>query len=793
MSLKLSILVFLLFVSSFSTFATTYFVKETGDDLNTGLSWNQAFATIAKAVSMSVNGDDILIGYDSDGTTYSITSALLLEKNLRITSAREGTDNSFDTAVYDSSKCIIDANSLCRIFTIADVSITNATRIRGLGIYRGSANGETSNGIRKGGGIYIYGCYPIIENCDINNNIGSNESTVLADNIGVGGGIAILNTGSTNKPIIQYCKIHLNKADSRRNNGYGGGIFIGSSSSPVIQHNMISQNIGSSGRFGYGGGICISGFAFNGHINAPTILYNDISYNSASISTYGEHAGSGGGIYSYGDAGIVFSYNLIRNNTAYNNTLATCSGSGGGANFNSPNTLAVVSNNTFNSNANGVVAGVLGKGSGLYISLTTTTYGTFKNNIFSNHNVANSDGRAFYLSGSDPMTITYNCFFNNTINVSSSSGIVTSNNEVLSNPVFVDASNFNLQSTSPCIDAGDPNSTVPEGGEPIVDIGAFEYISESQNTTNNLDNTLEGNFLFGQGLSVAAHVGPINATVQQFLGNPPNNPGGLPTIGKYWDISATGNAYLRLYYPASATAGFTTTRIFHYSGSEWQELVTTAEQTAGTSKYVETTNPVTSFSYFTVGDAAAPLPVELISFTAVKAVTGVLLKWVTASEIKNYGFEVERNIPNSACWEMIGFVKGNGSCNSQKEYSFMDKPVTNGKYRYRLKQIDTDGKYEYSPEIEATIDIPAEFTVKQNYPNPFNPVTSIEFSLPEDNNVEIAIYNTIGMEVMLLLNEKKQAGTHSIEFNASNFASGIYYYKVVSGNYTAIKKMVLLR
>jgi|WetSurMetagenome_2_1015567.scaffolds.fasta_scaffold124483_2 hypothetical protein len=187
------------------------------------------------------------------------------------------------------------------------------------------------------------------------------------------------------------------------------------------------------------------------------------------------------------------------------------------------------------------------------------------------------------------------------------------------------------------------------------------------------------------------------------------------------------------------------------------------------------------------------LPVELNSFYANILDEGVKLNWSTATEVNNFGFEVERTAYNNISWQKIGFIQGYGNSNSPKEYSFIDKPNGGSEYRYRLKQIDIDGKYEYSPEVEVKLETPIDFSVKQNYPNPFNPTTKIEFSTPSDNNVEIKIYNALGMEVRTLLNENRQAGTHSIEFNASNLSSGIYFYKIVSGNYSEIKKMILLR
>ena len=187
------------------------------------------------------------------------------------------------------------------------------------------------------------------------------------------------------------------------------------------------------------------------------------------------------------------------------------------------------------------------------------------------------------------------------------------------------------------------------------------------------------------------------------------------------------------------------------------------------------------------------LPVELTTFNVSVTDNKINLNWQTATEVNNFGFDVERSSSIQEVWEKIGFVQGHGNSNSPKEYSFTDKPNGGSELKYRLKQIDTDGKYEYSPEVKVSLNILVDFLVKQNFPNPFNPTTKIEFSIPSDNNVEIKVFNALGMEVATLLNEHRQAGTHIIEFNASNLASGIYFYKIVSGKYSEIKKMILLR
>lgn len=187
------------------------------------------------------------------------------------------------------------------------------------------------------------------------------------------------------------------------------------------------------------------------------------------------------------------------------------------------------------------------------------------------------------------------------------------------------------------------------------------------------------------------------------------------------------------------------------------------------------------------------LPVELNSFTACCFANVVYLNWQTETEVNNFGFEVERSSAENTGWKKIGFISGHGNSNSPKEYSFEDRPAGGNVFRYRLKQIDTDGKFEYSHTIEVNLESPSEFALEQNFPNPFNPVTKIEFSIPADNNVQISVYDVLGREVAILLNEFKRAGIHRIEFDAENLTSGIYFYRIVSGSFTGLKKMVLLR
>jgi len=188
------------------------------------------------------------------------------------------------------------------------------------------------------------------------------------------------------------------------------------------------------------------------------------------------------------------------------------------------------------------------------------------------------------------------------------------------------------------------------------------------------------------------------------------------------------------------------------------------------------------------------LPVELSSFSAViLSKKEILLKWRTETEVSNYGFEIQRKTFSDNEWTRIGFVAGNGNSNSPKDYSFTDgNPVNGSRFNYRLKQIDTDGKYEFSDMIEVEI-VPGDFILFQNYPNPFNPSTKITYQLPRESKVILKIYDIMGAEVTSLVNENKESGVYEVEFNGNSLANGTYIYRIVAGDFIETKKMVLIK
>jgi hypothetical protein len=190
-------------------------------------------------------------------------------------------------------------------------------------------------------------------------------------------------------------------------------------------------------------------------------------------------------------------------------------------------------------------------------------------------------------------------------------------------------------------------------------------------------------------------------------------------------------------------------------------------------------------------------PAELISFDGKILNDVVNLNWVTATEINNQGFEIEKqdNSKKSAVesWEKIGYVPGFGTTTESKSYSFIDENIKTGIYKYRLKQIDFDGSFEYSKEITIEVFSPIKFSLEQNYPNPFNPTTTIKFALPVESKVKINVYNSIGQLVETLVNKEMESGYHEINFDASRLASGVYLYQLQAGDFISSKKMILIK
>ncbi len=206
------------------------------------------------------------------------------------------------------------------------------------------------------------------------------------------------------------------------------------------------------------------------------------------------------------------------------------------------------------------------------------------------------------------------------------------------------------------------------------------------------------------------------------------------------------------------------------------------------------------------------LPVELTSFTASVSGNLINLNWQTETEVNSYGFSIERyalitlrSAPDlsqnaeSKVWKMVGFVKGHGSSNSPNKYSFTDtNPLGGSEFEYRLKEIDNSGAFKYSKVVDVKI-APGKYELFQNYPNPFNPSTVITYQLPVSGKVLLKVYDILGNVVSTLVDKIQPAGNHQVVFNtqqtttSKHLSSGVYFYRINSGNFREVKKMIVLK
>jgi hypothetical protein len=101
--------------------------------------------------------------------------------------------------------------------------------------------------------------------------------------------------------------------------------------------------------------------------------------------------------------------------------------------------------------------------------------------------------------------------------------------------------------------------------------------------------------------------------------------------------------------------------------------------------------------------------------------------------------------------------------------------------------------YHSEPSNVEEQSLPYPFALKQNYPNPFNPSTQIGFSIPENSNVNLSVYDILGKNIAVIVNQHLEKGTHTVNFNARQLSTGIYFYRLTAGSYSAVKRMTILK
>jgi phosphodiesterase/alkaline phosphatase D-like protein len=177
---------------------------------------------------------------------------------------------------------------------------------------------------------------------------------------------------------------------------------------------------------------------------------------------------------------------------------------------------------------------------------------------------------------------------------------------------------------------------------------------------------------------------------------------------------------------------------------------------------------------------------QLTGLSALKDNDNIILNWSVPAVNNIKDFEIQKSEDN-IIYKTAGKV-----ILSENRFTYID-PFEPGFNFYRVRINSVNGSYRFSEIVQAEdLSIPV-FYLMQNYPNPFNISTRIRFSIPEDSKVSIDIYNILGEKVGAILNEFRTKGIQEIEFNANRLSSGIYFYRITTGSYSDIKKMVLLK
>ena len=201
--------------------------------------------------------------------------------------------------------------------------------------------------------------------------------------------------------------------------------------------------------------------------------------------------------------------------------------------------------------------------------------------------------------------------------------------------------------------------------------------------------------------------------------------------------------------------------------------------------------------------SAVPAQLELFKGAYDANNKTITLTWRTASEINNLGFEVQRKRENDTAFVALpdGFLPGQGSSFEVHEYSYTDSNVVQGRTLFRLKQIDLDSTFRFMDTIAVDVLSGVEsdgsqatgYALEQNYPNPFNPTTVISGQWTVNSDVRLVVYDALGRQVSTLASRWYPAGKYSFTFNANGLASGVYFYRLQAGGFSATKAMMLVR
>lgn len=549
--------------------------------------------------------------------------------------------------------------------------------------------------------------------------------------------------------------------------GDGGGIYF-SNSSGIIRNNHICDNWAWSS----GAGLCL-------YKSNPIIIRNIISNNRSD---------NGAGIDCNNS-----SYPLIMNNIIDNN-FATFRYGGGILVFSG--SFAIIENNTMVNNKTGY--NCCGRGGAIYVSSSSTA--RVFNNIIA-FNRALTSGSGIYCSEGGTVELGFNNAFNN-----SYVGCEPDSNSISLEPLFVDFenNNYHLQDESPCVDAGNPKSIYDDVDGTRNDMGAYG----GQVARGQMDCLL---LLGDVNMDFEVTVGDALCAFQIYLN------GGMPSPGECNNVCAMETAdancdgdvtsedaliifqaYMNDLEPPLECPTITDLALNKQNSDIELSLEQTTylpEDEFTVALKIDNPKGLSAFS-FNLG-----FPTDLLSFVKVSAANltedwqalagrpnldGVITiggfnpQPIDANEsgtLVTLTFKVKKNVDGAGELWLFNLRDDVARANTK---SMVINPIVNN-------ILKSEGQ-----------NIPKTYALQQNYPNPFNPETIIQFQLPVDSDIELAIYNALGQKIRSLLSTHKSAGYYIIQWNGKDVhgfsvPSGIYLYKLRADNFIQIKKMLLMR
>ncbi len=343
-------------------------------------------------------------------------------------------------------------------------------------------------------------------------------------------------------------------------------------------------------------------------------------------------------------------------------------------------------------------------------------------------------------------------------------------------------------------------------GAPIGDESTYDYTSP---TSLNMSSTS------GDDITVSAITGSPDA-VQIYrvdsapnVTTPPSGMGQLSQIHYFgtFVIGGTTPTYT-LTYDYDGHSGITDEDDLDLAGREnnattsWTDLNATLDTTTNTLVKTGQTS-----GEFILGSSGGdnPLPVSLTTFSANQVSNTVSLEWQTGSEYENLGFIIERRSDNEEYIEIATYssdeeLTGSGNSSVRSHYSFTDENVVSGTtYEYRISDVDYSGRLTILKSVTVQLvdnglsGLPNAYALNKAYPNPFNATTTISYELPKSSVVTISVYDINGRFIEELVNENKDAGSHTVRWDASSVSSGVYLYRLVTSEFVSVNKCILLK